>query len=35
MKAIAVQPNLVEQVKNALLEVITSGKLNPGERIIQ
>ena len=35
MKAIAVQPNLVEQVKNALLEEITSGKLNPGERIIQ
>ena len=32
---IAVQPNLVEQVKNALLEEITSGKLNPGERIIQ
>ena len=35
MKAIALQPNLVEQVKNALLEEITSGKLNPGERIIQ
>jgi len=35
MKVIAVQPNLVEQVKNALLEEITSGKLNPGERIIQ
>ena len=35
MKALTVQPNLVEQVKNALLEEITSGKLNPGERIIQ
>lgn len=35
MKAITLQPNLVVQVKNALLEEITSGKLNPGERIIQ
>ena len=35
MKAISLQPNLVDQVKDALLEEITSGKLSPGERIIQ
>jgi DNA-binding GntR family transcriptional regulator len=35
MKAIASQPNLVEKVKKALLEEIISGKLKPGERIIQ
>ena len=35
MKAISLQPNLVDQVKDALLEEITSGKLSPGERIRQ
>jgi len=35
MKTISLQPNLVDQVKDALLEEITSGKLSPGERIIQ
>ena len=35
MKAISLQPYLVDQVKDALLEEITSGKLSPGERIIQ
>ena len=35
MKAIATQPNLVDQVKDALLEEIASGKMSPGERIIQ
>lgn len=35
MKTIVVQPNLVEQVHRALLDEISSGKLAPGERIIQ
>ena len=35
MKALAVQPNLVEQVRDALLEDIASGALSPGDRIIQ
>ena len=35
MKTISLQPNLVDQVKDALIEEITSGKLSPGERIIQ
>ena len=35
MKALSIQPNLVDQVKDALLEEITSGRLSPGERIIQ
>lgn len=35
MKAIATQPNLVDQVKDALLAEIASGKMSPGERIIQ
>jgi len=35
MKAIANQPNLVDQVKDALLAEIASGKMSPGERIIQ
>lgn len=35
MKAIALQPNLVEQVRNALLDEIVAGALKPGERIIQ
>ena len=35
MKALAVAPNLVEQVRDAILEEIASGTLAPGERIIQ
>ncbi|MEY2735890.1 MAG: putative HTH-type transcriptional regulator YdfH [Pseudomonadota bacterium] len=35
MKAIAQVPNLVEQVRDALLSEIASGQLKPGERIIQ
>jgi DNA-binding GntR family transcriptional regulator len=35
MKAIATQPNLVDQVRDAVLAEITSGQLAPGERIIQ
>ncbi len=35
MKIIAVQPNLVEQVHEAILQEISSGKLAPGTRIIQ
>ena len=35
MKAIATQPNLVDQVRDALLAEIASGKMSPGERIIQ
>lgn len=35
MKALSLQPNLVEQVRDAILEEITSGRLAPGERIIQ
>lgn len=35
MKAIATQPNLVDQVKDALLAEIASGKMSQGERIIQ
>lgn len=35
MKIIAVQPNLVEQVHEAILVEISSGKLTPGTRIIQ
>ena len=35
MKAIATQPNLVDQVKDALLAEIASGKMLQGERIIQ
>lgn len=35
MKAITAQPNLVEQVHDAILNEITSGQLGPGERIIQ
>jgi DNA-binding GntR family transcriptional regulator len=35
MKAIAQAPNLVEQVRDALLSEIASGQLRPGERIIQ
>ena len=35
MKAIATQPNLVDQVRDALLAEIASVKMSPGERIIQ
>ena len=35
MKAIANQPNLVDQVTQAVLDEITAGKLAPGERVIQ
>ena len=35
MKTIATQPNLVDQVRDALLAEIASGKMSPGERIIQ
>ncbi len=35
MKALSLQPNLVEQVSAALLEEIASGQLQPGERVIQ
>ena len=35
MKTIATQPNLVEQVHEAIVSEISSGKLKPGERVIQ
>ncbi|WP_395700237.1 GntR family transcriptional regulator [Aquabacterium sp.] len=35
MKALTVQPNLVEQVRDAILGEIASGALAPGDRIIQ
>jgi DNA-binding GntR family transcriptional regulator len=35
MKMLTVQPNLVEQVHDAILSDIAEGKLQPGERIIQ
>ena len=35
MKALALAPNLVEQVRDAILTEIASGQLAPGERIIQ
>ena len=35
MKTLTIQPNLVEQVRDALLEEIASGQIAPGERIIQ
>ena len=35
MKALSLQPNLVDQVSAALLDEIASGQLLPGERIIQ
>ena len=35
MKVISPTPNLVEQVKDALINEIASGQLKPGERIIQ
>jgi DNA-binding GntR family transcriptional regulator len=35
MKVLSPTPNLVEQVKDALIHEIASGQLKPGERIIQ
>ena len=35
MKALTVQPNLVDQVRDALLDEIASGRMPPGERVIQ
>ena len=35
MKALTPQPNLVEQVRDAILEEIASGAIAPGARIIQ
>ena len=35
MKTLTHQPNLVDQVRDAILEEIASGQLAPGERIIQ
>jgi DNA-binding GntR family transcriptional regulator len=35
MKALATQPNLVEQVRDAILQEIASGAFAPGDRIIQ
>jgi DNA-binding GntR family transcriptional regulator len=35
MKALATQPKLVEQVRDAIASEISSGKLQPGARIIQ
>jgi DNA-binding GntR family transcriptional regulator len=35
MKALSLQPNLVDQVRDALLQEIASGQLEPGTRIIQ
>ena len=35
MKALTLQPNLVEQVRDAILDEISSGQLAPGDRVIQ
>ena len=35
MKVLVAQPNLAEQVRKAIVSEIASGKLRPGERIIQ
>lgn len=35
MKVLAIQPKLVEQVHDAIVSEISSGKLKPGERIVQ
>ncbi len=35
MKALALAPNLVEQVREAILTEVASGQLAPGDRIIQ
>ena len=33
MKTLAIQPNLVEQIHDAILAKVASGRLWPGERI--
>ena len=35
MKVLPAQPNLVEQVHEAVLAEITSGRLAPGDRLVQ
>jgi DNA-binding GntR family transcriptional regulator len=35
MKTLATQPNLVEQVRDAILAEIASGAMQPGDRVIQ
>ncbi|MEY4749822.1 MAG: hypothetical protein RIQ60_2036 [Pseudomonadota bacterium] len=35
MKPLSVQPNLVDQVRDAILQEIASGALAPGERVVQ
>ena len=35
MKTLTTQPNLVEQVRDAILEEIATGQVAPGDRIIQ
>ncbi len=35
MKQLTAQPNLVEQVRDAILQEIASGTLAPGERVVQ
>lgn len=35
MKVLAIQPNLAEQVHDAIVSEIAAGKLKPGERVIQ
>lgn len=35
MKALALPPNLAEQVRDAIVTEISEGKLKPGERVIQ
>ena len=35
MKLLTTQPNLVEQVRDAIMEEIASGAIAPGDRIIQ
>jgi DNA-binding GntR family transcriptional regulator len=35
MKALSAQPNLVEQVRDAILAEIASGQLAPGDRLVQ
>ena len=35
MKTLTTQPNLVEQVRDAILEEIATGQFAPGDRIIQ
>lgn len=35
MKTLAAQPNLVDQVREAVLEAIAAGQLAPGDRVVQ